>query len=137
MVITCIQILKLVGLIIKFKTKHMTREEFKNLAEETALKPPVMVAQSQAFKTGALWAFDTLALPVFHQFYGPEVVPPSITEDGESAYVLIDLNGNQTHYGIGWYDHQDKRWQVRGDDYGIFDARVMTWTYIKRNDLTK
>lgn len=121
----------------------MTREEFKNkLAIEIVARFAAKSSRGtpiakESFINAALWAFDTLALPVFHQFYGPEVVPPSITEDGESAYVLIDLNGNQTHYGIGWYDHQDKRWQVRGDDYGIFDARVMTWTYIKRNDLTK
>lgn len=117
----------------------MTREEFKKLVAERRAKSRYL--DTHLIEVTAMWAFDTLALPVFNQFYGSDEIPIEETLDGHgqgySIDVLIDLDGTQKFYSVGWYNFEDKRWRIQSEDRYRFKLDAMTWTYIKRNDLTK
>lgn len=108
----------------------MTREEFKRQLEERLFG--MDLTDSIFYRQGALWAFDLL-----NHFYGPDQVPPAKDEDGCSENVLVDLNGRGDDFLVGWYDHENKEWMFHSNDTSMFESAHMTWTYIKRNDLTK
>jgi hypothetical protein len=55
--------------------------------------------------------------------------PPNNGE-GYSKDVIVDMNGEEKDFQVGWYDHDEKRWLFHFHDTSNFNPDKMKWAYI-------
>jgi hypothetical protein len=60
--------------------------------------------------------------------FGPDEAPVEQAH-GYSTDVLIDCDGERSHYEIGWYDHESKELILR-DPLHILNTKTIRWSFL-------
>ena len=65
--------------------------------------------------------------------FGHDEVPVESVINGEapgySTDVLIDIDGFRRNFQIGWYDHEDKQWNLHA--HGFHVTVHMRWSFLQ------